>query len=555
MVIHHAWPLVTAQQMRALDRHTIETLQVAGEVLMESAGRAVAERVAAAVNASTTSTDTVTSTPNVKVVCGAGNNGGDGFVIARHLHQIGIHVVAVLVGTSASLPADAEANYRRMLAVGVSVLLAEEAKDEEWGSATIVVDALFGTGLSRVLEGEAQQAVERINRASDAGAKVIAVDVPSGIDTDTGQVLGTAVRASETVTIGLPKVGLALEPGREHAGKVFVARIGIEDHAPGVMSSAEVWTPAVVRKSLPVRPKHGHKGSFGHVLVVAGAPGMTGAAHLASLGAARMGAGLVTVACPAGVSAILEIKTTEAMTVPIPDTEENCLAASSAAMLMGLAHERDVVVMGPGIGQLEETAGLMRELGKLIERPLVLDADGLNAFSTQRGLLKILAAREAPTVLTPHPGEAARLLGVSSSDINRDRIGAARKLCEATGSVVLLKGACSVIAAPDGRIAINPNGGPNLSSGGTGDVLAGMVGALLGQGLDAWNAATLAAWIHGATADSLSQQIGPSGMLASELADALPACCEEIRRGSDPDQPEAPQREREFSFLLPFPGA
>ncbi|MEO1916002.1 MAG: NAD(P)H-hydrate dehydratase, partial [Myxococcales bacterium] len=272
-------------------------------------------------------------------------------------------------------------------------------------------------------------------------------------------------------------------------------------------------------------------------------------------GAARMGAGLVTVACPAGVSAILEIKTTEAMTVPIPDTEENCLAASSAAMLIGLAHERDVVVMGPGIGKLEETAGLMRELGKLIERPLVLDADGLNAFSTQPGLTKILAAREAPTVLTPHPGEAARLLGVSSSDINRDRIGAARKLCEATGSVVLLKGACSVIAAPDGRIAINPNGGPNLSSGGTGDVLAGMVGALLGQGLDAWNAATLAAWIHGATADSLSQQTGPSGMLASELADALPACCEEIRRGSDPDQPEAPQREREFSFLLPFPGA
>ena len=190
-----------------------------------------------------------------------------------------------------------------------------------------------------------------------------------------------------------------------------------------------------------------------------------------------------------------------------------------------------------------------------IPTTLVLDADGLNAFSTQPGLLKILAAREAPTVLTPHPGEAARLLGVSSSDINRDRIGAARKLCEATGSVVLLKGACSVIAAPDGRIAINPNGGPNLSSGGTGDVLAGMVGALLGQGLDAWNAATLAAWIHGATADRLSQQTGPSGMLASELADALPACCEGIRRGSDPDQPEAPQREREFSFLLPFPGA
>lgn len=551
MVINRAWPLVTAEEMRALDRYTIDSLQIAGEVLMESAGRAVAARVVALLRESRGPSQAV------NVVCGAGNNGGDGFVIARHLHQMGIPVTALLVGSKDRLPADAESNYRRMLAVGVSA----QPGDADWGSATVVVDALFGTGLARALEGAALVAVARINQAADAGAKVVAVDIPSGIDADTGQVLGAAVHANETVTIGLPKVGLCLEPGRNHAGRVFVARIGIADHAPGVAPGAELWTRNVVRQNLPARPMHGHKGSFGHVLVVAGAPGKTGAAHLASLGAARAGAGLVTVACPAGVGAILEIKTTEAMTVAIADTEEHCFAASSAPQLLSLAHERDVVVMGPGVGQLEETAGLMRELGKLIARPLVIDADGLNAFAGETGLTKILAARDAATVLTPHPGEAARLLGTTNAEINRDRIAAARRLCEATGAVVLLKGACSVIAAPDGRVAINPTGGPNLSAGGTGDVLAGVVGAYIGQGLDAWNAATLAAWVHGAAADWLAKQMGPSGLLASQLADELPQCCESIRQDAQPagaasDDPlEARQREREHSFLLPFPDA
>lgn len=551
MAINRAWPLVTAQQMRALDRYSIDTLQIAGEVLMESAGRAVAERVAARL------AQHDVESPSVEVICGAGNNGGDGFVIARHLHQIGVAVTAVLVGPMNALPDDAASNHRRMLAVGVTAIPGES----EWGAATVIVDALFGTGLSRPIEGEALGAVNQINQSAESGSTIIAVDIPSGIHADNGQVLGAAVRADETVTIALPKVGMSLEPGRAHSGRVHVARIGIVDHAPGVAPTVELWTREMVRRSLPVRPTDGHKGSFGHVLVIAGAPGKTGAAHLASLGAARSGAGLVTVACPAGVGAILEIKTTEAMTVPVIDTEEHCFASGAAPQLLSLAHERDVVVMGPGVGELDETRGLIRELGKRIERPLVLDADGLNAFSGEEGLTQILAARDAATVLTPHPGEAARLLGCTNAEINRDRITAARKLCEVSRSVVLLKGACSVIAAPDGRIAINPTGGPNLSAGGTGDVLAGMVGAFMGQGLDPWNAATVAAWIHGDAADRLAARMGASGLLASQLADALPECCDSIRQGgwhvdaSSDDRLEARQRERGLSFLLPFPGA
>ncbi len=552
MIADRAWPLASAAQMRALDRHTIDVLGVPGEVLMETAGRAVAERVLAVF------TDTEGARTPVAVICGAGNNGGDGFVVARHLHQLGVEVFAVLVGSADRAPADAAANHRRMIECGVPL----EGVDWPARRPGVVVDALFGTGLSRPLEGDASEAVERINRAGDGGATVISVDLPSGLDTDTGALLGTAVRAGETVTIGLPKLGLCVEPGRSHAGCVHVARIGIADEAPGLALRAELWTRAACRLRLPARPRGGHKGSFGHVLLIAGSRGKTGAAHLAALGAARAGAGLVTVACPAGVGEVLEVKTTEAMTVPVADTEEQCFAAAAVARLVSLANERDVVAMGPGVGQHEETAGLIRELAKLVERPLVIDADGLNAFAGEPGLVSVLKARGAPTVLTPHPGEAARLLGVTSAEINQDRVASARKLAEITGAVVLLKGAGSVIAAPDGHVAINPTGGPALSAGGTGDVLTGIVAAYLAQGLEAWDAAALAAWIHGDAADRLARHAGQSGLLASELADEVPACCESLRHAVQEDRGrasagelEARRDERGLSFLLPFPGA
>jgi NAD(P)H-hydrate epimerase len=357
----------------------------------------------------------------------------------------------------------------------------------------------------------------------------VALDLPSGVCSDTGQIRGSAVQADCTVTFGLPKLGLALEPGRTCAGRVEVARIGIVDSAPGVADAAELWTAAAAGAHLPERPADGHKGRFGHALLVAGSEGMTGAAALAAAGALRAGAGLVTLGCPRGVNEILELKCTEAMTVPLADTAERRLAAGAQDRIVELAAERNAVGIGPGIGRDAETAKLVRAVVPRVDVPLALDADALHAY---HGCLDTLQACRAERVLTPHPGEAAALLDSSPQQINRDRPAAARQLAERSGAVVLLKGAASVVAAPEGRLLVNPTGGPALASGGTGDVLLGMLVALLAQGLPAFEAAALAAYWHGFTSDRLSQRLGPAGLLASDLAAALPESGYALRRAA-----------------------
>jgi NAD(P)H-hydrate epimerase len=340
-------------------------------------------------------------------------------------------------------------------------------------------------------------------------------------------VLGVAVAADATVTLALAKLGLALEPGRSLAGRVTVARIGIAESAPGVRPEAELWTAGAAGGRLPQRPRAGHKGSFGHVLLVAGSEGKTGAAALAAEAAGRTGAGLVTLACPAGLNDILEVKCTEAMTAPLPDTPGRALAARAEGALVALAAERDAVGLGPGLGLDPETVKLLHAVVRRIPRPLVIDADGLNAFAGRPARLR---GRKAETILTPHPGEAARLLGSAADDVNRDRVGAARRLAHETGAVVLLKGAASVSAAPDGRVVVNPTGGPALASGGTGDVLLGIVTALLAQGLPALKAAALGAYLHGYAGDRLAARTGPAGLLAGDLAREIPAAAEALRQ-------------------------
>jgi NAD(P)H-hydrate epimerase len=532
------WPLVDAATMRALDRYTIEGLGVSGEILMESAGRVVAEAVLRALPE--------VGSRRVVVVCGTGNNGGDGLVAARHLHLAGAEVAIRVVGDPGRFAGDAAANRERARRIGVPV----EPIGSPLPERGIVVDALFGTGLEREVEGAAADAIARVNGARDAahgGLLVVAVDVPSGLSSDTGRPLGIAVRADRTVTIGLPKLGLVLEPGRSLAGRIEVARIGIADDAPGVVHRAEMWGRQGAGRKLPPRPPEGHKGSFGHVLVVAGSEGKTGAAALAALGAGRSGAGLVTIACPAGLNDILEIKCTEAMTAPVADTADRALASAAEDAVLALASERDVVAMGAGVGRSHETAALMRALAKRLEKPLVIDADGLFALSEEPGAL---ASRQAPTVLTPHPGEAARMLGCTAAAVNFDRVGAARSLAERTGAVVLLKGAATVVADEDGRVIVNPTGGPSLAAGGTGDVLLGVVAAYLGQGLSALDAAALAAFVHGASADRLAAS-GSAGILATDVANGLPAAAEALRAGVD-ESPWASIREAGAGFAIPL---
>jgi len=520
------WPLLGSDAMRALDRHTIETLGVPGELLMESAGRAVAE---AALDL-----HRVRGGP-LLALCGGGNNGGDGLVAARHLAALGLPVRALLVSEPKG---DAARQAERARAFGVPVE-AVEGGALEIAERAVVVDALFGTGLGRPVEGAPAEAIRRLNASPCA---VVAVDLPSGVDADTGRALGDAVRADVTVTLGLPKPGLALEPGRSLAGRVRVARIGIADRAPGARPTAELWTAAGAAARLPARERDSHKGRFGHVLVVAGSEGKTGAAALAARGAVRGGAGLVTLACPGGLNDILEAKCTEAMTVPVADTAERALAAAAEEPLLALARERDVVALGPGIGRAAETTKLVRSLCRRLEVPLVIDADGLNAFE---GAAEELRARSAPTVITPHPGEAARLIDASGGEIQADRLGAARRLAEVTGAVAILKGAATVVAAPGAPPLVNPTGGPALASGGTGDVLTGLVAALLAQGLPPRDAAGLAVWLHGAAGEGAAP--AGTGLTAEDLADALPRAVERLRAAALARPAPEPR------FVLGFP--
>jgi NAD(P)H-hydrate epimerase len=507
-----AWPLVTASEMRALDAHTIDTLGIPGDVLMETAGRAVAQAAL----------DLRQGQGTVVCLCGAGNNGGDGFVAARHLHALGVPVRILLLGERDALSDDAARNAARAEAMGL-----ELERLGELPVAAVLVDAVFGTGLTRDVTGTLADTFAAIEAQRAVGAlRVLAVDVPSGLCTDTGRARGALLHADATVTIGLPKLGLALEPGRSHAGRITVARIGIADRAPGVEARARMLTPAGVAAALPPRPAAGHKGSFGHALLIAGSEGKTGAAALAARGAARAGAGLVTLGCPAGVHDLLEVKCTEAMTAPLSDTERRGLAASAEPALLALVEGKSAVGLGPGIGREAETEDLVRAVAKRVELPLVLDADGLHAFAVDPTLL---TQRHAPTILTPHPGEAAALLEATAAEVNADRAYAARTLAERTGAVVLLKGAATITAEPSGRLTLNPTGGPALGSGGTGDVLLGLVVGLLAQGLPAAEAAALAAYVHGAAGDRWAATHGDAGLLASDLADLVPETLHALR--------------------------
>jgi len=518
------WPLATAAEMRALDRHTIDTLGVPGELLMESAGHALA----------TQALGLLRSRGEIWCYCGAGNNGGDGFVVARLLALRGVATRIALIGDRSRFTPEAAANFARAERAGVKPARGAPPR------GSVLVDAIFGTGLSRRVEGAAARAIRRLNALRPA-CKVLAVDVPSGIDADTGQVLGVAVEADLTVSLGLPKLGLTQEPARSLAGEIVVARIGIADTAPGVALAAECWTRAAAAHALPARPRGGHKGTFGHVLIAGGSRGKAGAAALAARGAARAGAGLVTVACPRSQSPILQRASLEAMSAPLAETRHGAFALAALDELVALARERSALVLGPGCGREGDTRAALRAFALAAPGPLVLDADGLVAFE---GCVAPLRERRALTVLTPHPGEAGLLLGLSPAQVNRSRPAHALALARETGAIVVLKGAGTVIAAPSGRCAVNPTGGPVLGTGGTGDVLAGLTGALLAQGMPGFEAAALAAFLHGAAGDSVAARRGNRGALAGEIADAIP---EQLRALG------GPQREIGTGDAIRFP--
>ncbi len=508
-IARKGWPCPTAEEMRSVDRHAIEEFGIPGRLLMENAGRAAASAI-------------VQRFPEVRrplVLCGTGNNGGDGFVVARVLHAWNDAIVPTVyvIGDRDRMSDETLANLDLLLRMGVEVGFGgdKESAIELARHADGIVDAVLGVGITRPVTGPLAELFEEL---SGLPLPVVALDVPSGFPVDTGVASGAEMRADLIVTLGLPKLGLALRPSE---AEILVADIGLPAESVAQAGIRQfVLTPDAVCQRLPERPVGAHKGTFGHVLVVAGSVGKTGAAALAADAAVRGGAGLVTAAVPADLNPILEQKLTEAMTIPIPCRTAGTFDEEAAPLLQAEASVRDAVVVGPGLSTSPETIRLLEGWLPALETPTVVDADGLNAFADRPESLKA----EGPRILTPHPGEMGRLLGRSTAQIQNDRVAAARELARRSGAVALLKGARTVIASPEGEIWINPTGGPALATGGTGDVLAGLLGALLAQGCDALRAAQLGAYLHGLAGDAL----GSVGGSASDVADALGPVWQEL---------------------------
>lgn len=514
--------LVTSQQMRAIDKAAIEGYGIPGVVLMENAGRAVAQ--AAAQMASATAPDA-----HILVVCGRGNNGGDGFVAARHLRNQGRSVydgelsrtveVCLLVEAD-ELSGDAAVNYN--IARQMDLTIKESAQAEELGAsleaADLVIDAILGTGISGEVRGVARMAIEAINQAN---LPVIAVDIPSGVSADTGAILGEAIKAERTLTFGLAKIGHYSYPGRKYCGEIEIVDISLP---ADLVAQQDLPTNLITRAEavamLPARWADMHKGDAGRLVIVAGSVGMTGAAALAGLGAARSGAGLVTLAVPASLNDIMEAKCTEVMTLPLPETDQRSLASAAAEQIQQFAAGCEAVALGPGISQVADTAELARNLIARLPQPLVIDADGLNACAADP---QILQHRPGPTIITPHPSELSRLISTPISEIQQDRVGATRRAAADLDCVVVLKGAGTVIAIPQGEAWINSTGNSGMASGGVGDVLTGVIGALLAGGATPLAAAVSGVYYHGLAGDLAAEQKGERGLIASDLLEQLPA--------------------------------
>jgi hydroxyethylthiazole kinase-like uncharacterized protein yjeF len=497
--------ILTAAEMREVDRRTVEA-GIPGIVLMENAGHRVVEFLAEQF--------APLGEQRIVVLCGKGNNGGDGLVIARQLHTrfapASLHVV--LLADPGELKGDAAANYTMLLAAGGTV---EREIPAEARTATLLLDALLGTGVSGAATGRMLQGIREINHGFPLAA-VVAVDIPSGMPSDSGEPSGEFARADYTVTFTAPKVAEAMPPNCDHIGELIVGAIGSppELYADALLSLVE---PAMFRELLAPREPSGHKGTYGHALVVAGSRGKTGAAAMSGLAALRAGAGLVTVASAASAIAEIASHAPELMTEPLRETESGSIALN--ADLQALAKGKSVIAMGPGLGRAPQIAAMVHGLAEAFEGPMVLDADALVGQVT--GLARI-------RILTPHPGEMARLTGKTTSEIQADRIGAARSYATEHGVTLVLKGQRTVIAFPDGRVWINPTGTPAMGTGGTGDILTGMIAGLVAQFPQRADQAVAAAvYLHGLAGQLGAQALGEKCLIATDLLQYLPDAMEE----------------------------
>jgi hydroxyethylthiazole kinase-like uncharacterized protein yjeF len=510
--------LVTAGQMQRMDHKTINDFGIPGRVLMENAGQGAFDMLVRKF--------APLEGKKVAIFIGRGNNGGDGFVIGRYLMEKGIQTTFYLLTTQDKLAGDAKANYilARKLGKkhpGSKLIEIPDTDTLDLHKAEILlhdlfVDAIFGIGLNSHVRGFFKDVIDLLNESKK---EIFSIDISSGLHADTGAVCGVAIKASATACFGFAKAGQILYPGNQHTGDLEVIDIGI----PGFIAQDEnpnlfLLENKDITPLFAPRRFQSHKGSFGHLLMVAGSPGKTGAAALCANAAMRSGTGLVTLGIAQSLNPCLESQVIEPMTVPLPETAKGCLCDTSLAPIKKLLQDKQALALGPGLGIEKETRTLVKKLIQDTSIPLVIDADGLNCIV---GFLDILKSRKAPTILTPHPGEMARLCQKTTQEIQTDRIGIATWFAREYQVVLVLKGAQTLVCCPDGRTFINPGGNPGMASGGMGDVLTGMIAGFAAQGFSIEDAALSGVFIHGLCGDILAEQTR-FGFLASDMVHAIP---------------------------------
>lgn len=503
--------VVTVNTMQELDKQAIKECDISGLQLMENAGCSCVKEIVAEFGLK----------GRCVVMAGKGNNGGDGYVIARLLTLEGWDAKVIILADREQVTGDAAVNLEKLSVAAVNYCTSEGELStvhmEEIFQADVIVDALLGTGLCSNVEGIFLEAIDLVNAS---GRPVVSVDIPSGVHATNGRVLGDAVRAGITVTFALAKLGQVLYPGAKYTGRLVVADIGIPQKLMEEASGYDFLDEAAIRPMLHRRDREAHKGNFGHCLVIAGSTGKTGAAALTANSAVRAGSGIVTLAVAESIHTILEIKTTEAMTSPLPDSGSGFLNKRAFPAIQKLLAGMNAVAIGPGLERHPETYALVQNLAETITAPLVIDADGLNAIADNVAVLKRKKSKQV--ILTPHPGEMSRLLGTSIPDVEAIRISVSQEFARNYGVYLILKGARTIIASPTGEIAINGSGNPGMATGGMGDVLTGIIVSLLGQGNTAWESCCLGVFLHGFAADMVAEEKGEIGINASDVIEKLP---------------------------------
>lgn len=520
-----AMKILTSHQMKEIDRKTIEEVGIPGPVLMENAGIQIFRILK--------SRFPEIEKETIVIVAGKGNNGGDGFVVARHILNNGGDPLVLLLAAKEEIRGDAGTNLR--IAENIGVRIREVKSYEVWkkcraslAKATVIMDAIFGTGLMKPAEGLFAKAIEDIN--SSAGFK-ISVDIPSGLSSDTSELIGPAVKADVTVALSAPKICHVFPPSEEWVGELIIADISIP---PLLFDDANFKLEIVEQRDLSPyfqkRKRDAHKGTYGHLFIISGSVGKTGAAVMAAKAALKTGAGLVTIGTPQSCQPIVARSMMELMTEPLTETKEGTLSSEALPRAIGLLEGKDGLLLGPGLGTHESTAEFVLSLLPRVKLPVVIDADGLNILAKNPELLKAL---KKPAILTPHPGEFARLLKLPTKEVRRNKLVLAPAFAKKYGIYLVLKGYRTLVVTPEGKMFVNPTGNPGMATGGSGDVLSGMIASMILQEKNILGATIAAVYLHGQSGDMAARKVGERALVAGDLIRYLPPALKSLEKSGN----------------------